>query len=168
MSLALGHDGRAACAQEDAEEPGTAYLAGQGPPINDEDDPDEYEGEDQPESEDFEEGDDDGAEGETTAGVFLGSGTLALSPRESCGLAFCGPIDTRMQTHGVLLPQTLAQSLHGAEFSGLGHRMLKHLSTSMKGLPAVRQARPARSGSATCRRTTRRRKMRRMRTRSEG
>lgn len=55
--------------QEDAEEPGTAYLAGQGPPINDEDDPDEYEGEDQPESEDFEEGEDDGAEGETTAGA---------------------------------------------------------------------------------------------------
>ena len=86
--------------QEDAEEPGTAYLAGQGPPINDEDDPDEYEGEDQPESEDFEEGDDDGAEGETTAGAPLGvlwvRDPNPEPPLESCGLASCGPIDTRI------------------------------------------------------------------------
>ena len=72
--------------QEDAEEPGTAYLAGQGPPINDEDDPDEYEGEDQPESEDFEEGDDDGAEGETTAGALPTRPSGWLSTREFVGL----------------------------------------------------------------------------------
>ena len=88
------------CAQEDAEEPGTAYLAGQGPPINDEDDPDEYEGEDQPESEDFEEGDDDGAEGETTAGAPPNPPV-----RRAAGQGFCGPSSTRMQTSEMFLPQ---------------------------------------------------------------
>ena len=55
--------------QVEAEEPGTAYLAGQGPQIEDEDDPDEYEGEDQPESEDFEEGEEEAGAGNTPAGA---------------------------------------------------------------------------------------------------
>ena len=81
-------------AQEDAEEPGTAYLAGQGPPIDDEDDPDEYEGEDQPESEDFEEGDDDGAEGDTPAGAPL----PCLSSEELWGSLHVGQQQISLQS----------------------------------------------------------------------
>jgi len=105
--LASASARRPRAAQEEAEaEPGTAYLAGQGPPIDDDDDPDEYEGEDQPESEDFDEGEEDGA-GDTPAGARpdrrSGAAACAAAGAFPVSHAKHGPTDMRrMAKHAPL------------------------------------------------------------------